>query len=287
MTIEEKNNIITLIKQRKKIFDILGIKIMNESDMKVAKIMADLTPNVTPNFMPTGSIITQNNAINKSFDYLEVFGPEIPNKAKKIVSNIKIYPIYNVLFTYQTHIEYEFDPKVNQVVKNSGNVDHYKIPMKLDEVSPLWIAHENIHALKETNYDEYIDGQILGDVIPMFLELVMVNQVSNDKASSLLRNRLFLLKNEYTSTQEMKKVLSKDLYDIYATSSMQYLNSFNYAFQLYQRYRDNKENIISKIKEVLVGQNTTRNMLDEFAILNKCDSEKVQYELEKVISKIK
>ena len=287
MTIEEKNNFIASIKQRKKVFDILGIKRMNESDMKIAKMMADLTPNVVPDFTPTGSILTQNNAFDKSFDYLEIFGPEITNKAKKIVSNIKVYPIYDVLFTYQTHIEYGFDPEVNQVVKNSGNVAHYKTPIKFDEVSPLWIAHENIHALKETNYDEYVDGQILGDVIPMFLELVIANKVSNDKASALLRNRLFLLKNEYTTTQKMKKVLPKDLYDTYETSAMQYLNSFNYALQLYQRYRNDKENVISKTKEVLVGQNTTRNILDEFTILNKCNPVKVQYEMKKVLNKIK
>lgn len=195
--------------------------------------------------------------------------------------------MFNDFLTYKTHINYSFNPEVNQVVKNSGYVDHYKTPKLYDEVSPLWIAHENIHALKETNYDEYVDVQILGDVIPMFLELVMSNQANNETTSTLLQNRLFLLKNEYTATKEMKKHLPKNLYDIYATRAMQYLNSFNYALQLYQIYRSDKENVISKIKEVLVGQSTTRNMLAEFGLLNECDKEKIQYEMNKVISRIK
>ena len=287
MTIEEKQYLISSIKERKNVFDKLGIKLMDNADMQIAELMADFTPSVVPEFNPTGLITSQTKAFNKSFDYLEIFGTEITDKAKKIVANTKIYPMYNVPFCYSTNITYGLDTETEKVDKNSGTVDHYKTSTVFDEVSPLWLAHENIHALKETNYDEYVDAQIIGDVIPMFLELVMADEVSPDKASTLLRNRLFLLKNEYTTTQQMRSVLPKDLYNIYATSAMQYLNSFNYAIQLYQRYMYDKENVISKAKEVLLGKNTTRNMLDEFAILYEYNPTKVQHGINKVLSKIK
>ena len=40
--------------------------------------------------------------------------------------------MFNDFLTYKTHINYSFNPEVNQVVKNSGYVDHYKTPKLYD-----------------------------------------------------------------------------------------------------------------------------------------------------------
>lgn len=40
------------------------------------------------------------------------------------------------------------------------------------------LAHEHIHALKETNYAEYVDGFIVGDVITMLYEFILADTYS-------------------------------------------------------------------------------------------------------------
>ena len=85
MTIEEKQYLISSIKERKNVFDKLGIKLMDNADMQIAELMADFTPSVVPEFNPTGLITSQTKAFNKSFDYLEIFGTEITDKAKQFI----------------------------------------------------------------------------------------------------------------------------------------------------------------------------------------------------------
>ena len=173
---------------------------------------------------------------------------------------------------------------------NTGKVGVYKAPTKYDEISPLWIAHEHIHALKDINYKEYKDVNVYGDVISLFLDLLMSDQVNHKFAEAYLRNRLYLLKEEYISTKHIESMFSKDyeygdLYPIYATTSMQYLNSLYYAMKLYELYLD-RVDVIPYINSVLHGTKTTREILKELGISNVFDYNTAIYGIRDITSKM-
>ena len=289
MTKEEKNYIIELANQRKEVFDAVGIKVMGNSDLDIAKRINDLLPNVYPVTYPVGRIITEKDALSRSCDYLDVFGDSYVNKVRDRIKNLKIYQMFDNTFSFTTNITYKLDEETRKIDKNSGNIDHMKTPVIFDEVSPMWLAHEHIHGLKELNYNEYTDGQILGDVIPMFLELVIADKEDKIKEKAYIKNRIFLLKNEAKGIQAVKEALytHKDLYRVWVTSSMQYLNSFYYSLQLYDLYQEDNETVIKQIKEVLDGNKTTRDMLEELNLLYKYNDKKAKQGIGKVINGIR
>ena len=289
MTKEEKNYVIEMVKERKKAFDAVGIKVMNNSDLDIARRINDLIPVTFPVIYPVGRIITEKDALSRSCDYLDVFGDTYVIKAKDRVKNLKIYKIFDNNISFTTNITYNLDEKTRKIDKNSGNIDHMKTPKIFDEVSPMWLAHEHIHGIKELHYDEYTDGQILGDVIPMFLELVIADKEDKIKEKAYLKNRMFLLKNEAAGTEIVKDALNdhEDLYRVWVTSSMQYLNSFYYSLQLYDLYIEDREIVIKQIKEVLDGKKTTRTMLKELNLLYKYNNKKAKQGIEKVINRIR
>ena len=273
----QKKQLIDLIIQRKQVFDTLKIKTMNDHDFMVAERIANLIPNVSPTFSLTGSQISCKEALDRSYYYLNTFGLIYSKQASDKAEKTDILKIFDWPFLFTTFVEYSFDKENKKVDKKSGVVNHFKTPKIFDEVSPMWLAHEHIHSLKETNYFEYIDGQIFGDVIPMFFELLIADNSSKKQEKSFLKNRLFLLKNEYDSTRQMKNELPIDLYNTYATSSMQYLNSYYYSLRLYELYQKNREDILTKIRDVLNGTKTTHVILQELNLLYNYDNKEENY----------
>ena len=289
ITEEQKKHIINSITQRKEVFDILGIRLMEDKDLSIAKKMISLIPNVFPKVYPMGNILSEDQAFSKSYKYLSVFGQSYVDRAAETINSTKVNKIFNNTFTFVTNITYEVDHKTNKVIKESGNVNNIKTPIVFDEVSPMWLAHEHIHNLKELNYEEYKDGQIFGDVIPMFLELVIAGQESKDKSSAFIMNRLYLLKNEVYELLHVKKLIPENnpLYKTLESSYLQYLNSFYYSLQLYELYKTKREETLDKIREVLDGEKTTRNILEELELLHNFDKTNTKKALQKVISIIK
>ena len=74
ITEEQKKHIINSITQRKEVFDILGIRLMEDKDLSIAKKMISLIPNVFPKVYPMGNILSEDQAFSKSYKYLSVFG---------------------------------------------------------------------------------------------------------------------------------------------------------------------------------------------------------------------
>ena len=282
------NQLISSLVQRKKALDILGVKTMGEKDFKVADKMASMIPSVMIKSAPTGSIISQDEAFSKSYSYLQVIDSIYSDRALSIKENAKVYNAFDDINAFSTNIAFSVDDESMKVNKDSASVEYFRIPKRLDELSPLWLAHEHIHCLKETNYSEYIDGLIFGDVIPMFLELLLTDNVDKRLVKPFITNRLFLLKNEYNTTQQMKYILSgqKDLYAVYASSAMQYLNSFYYTLQLYYMYMLDEAKILSEVSDVLDHKKTTRMMLQELGLLDSFQEKTAENLLGKVLTKM-
>lgn len=278
--------------QRKNIIDKLGIRLMTDVDYDIAERMSALIPCVKGKFSATGSRISINDALDGSICYLKYFGPSYVADATSKLRKAKICAYANTpIFCFSTHVQYTLNGDTGIVDKSSGRIDHFKTPAFFDNVSSMWLAHEHIHSLKETNYFEYVE-LAFSDVIPMFFELLIADKANEAEEDALIRNRLFLLYNEIQSTKQVKQLLSSndidnELYQVHATSSLEYLNGFYYAIQLYDMYKQSKEDILLKVCEVLKGHKTTKMILEELGILYTFDEEKAKQGVKKITQRIK
>ena len=68
--------------------------------------------------------------------------------------------------------------------------------IKIYDVDIISLGHEHCHALKETNYNEHKNQLTLGEVIPIFYELI--NYENNFLKQKCLEYRLFCLKEQKT-----------------------------------------------------------------------------------------
>lgn len=289
MTKTEKENLINSLIQRKEVFDALGIKIMTDADFDMAQRMIPYIPTINPITNPVGRIISKDEALSRSYKYLNLFGKSYADRVSNKLDDIEIKEVFEYTFCFTTNVTYKLDEETKKINKDSGNIDHLKTPIIFDEVSPMWLAHEHIHNLKELYYDEYSEGQVLGDVIPMFFELLIADQESSEKEKAYIKNRLFLLKNEINGLEYVKSILSdqKDLYKVFATSSMQYINSYYYSLRLYDLYESGNEEVLIKIKEVLDGEKTTESILKELGLLYNYSERKTRKGIQKVLNRIK
>ena len=289
MTKTEKENLINSLIQRKEVFDVLGIKIMADADFDIAQRMIPYIPTINPITNPVGRIISKDEALSRSYKYLNLFGKSYADRVSNKLDNIEIKEVFEYTFCFTTNVTYKLDEETKKINKDSGNIDHLKTPIIFDEVSPMWLAHEHIHNLKELYYDEYSEGQVLGDVIPMFFELLIADQESSEKEKVYIKNRLFLLKNEINGLEYAKSILSdqKDLYKVFATSAMQYINSYYYSLRLYDLYESGNEEVVTKIKEVLDGEKTTKSILKELGLLYNYSERKTRKGIQKVLNRIK
>lgn len=255
----------------KKTFKILGIKYVTSCDRKVIDYVADCLRNFDTGTYQCFGTIGHMDAIKGSFDCLGVLSQTQAIKVRKSLSAIPFYPIYRVKNGYSCFISFDVDDETLEIDKTSVVVKDIKMPKEPDVMGPLHLAHEHIHLLKDTNYEEYSDSQIFGDVITIFFEFLIANTYPEMK-NNIYRYRLYSLKEDLkyydNALKQMKKSKEdKDLYKVTITRSGQYLNSFYYAVILINMYKVNPSLILQKINRVLNHEMTTREMLEELGIL--------------------
>lgn len=275
-------------KQVKKVFELLGIKYIDYRDKKIINYVSKMLNTVNTGADISVGTIDYNTAIAGSLENLKVLGMEPYIKVSSFISTIPFLPIHPVSYGYSCHISYNLIDETLEVDKSSGTVVNYKVPQKPDIMAPLHIGHEHIHVLKETNYEEYIDSQILGDVIPMFYELLMCDKYE-DMKKLIMSFRLFSLKEDKkhydNAINQMKKRELKDLYKVIATRSGQYLNSFYYSLLLYNLYKNDSKRVLELVNRVLNHEMTTREMLEELGILYSSNTRVFEEEL-RIIKKV-
>lgn len=275
-------------KQVKKVFELLGIKYIDYRDKKIINYVSKMLNTVNTGADISVGTIDYNTAIAGSLENLKVLGMEPYIKVSSFISTIPFLPIHPVSYGYSCHISYDLIDETLEVDKSSGTVVNYKVPQKPDIMAPLHIGHEHIHVLKETNYEEYIDSQILGDVIPMFYELLMCDKYE-DMKKLIMSFRLFSLKEDKkhydNAINQMKKRELKDLYKVIATRSGQYLNSFYYSLLLYNLYKNDPKRVLELVNRVLNHEMTTRKMLEELGILYSSNTQVFEEEL-RIIKKV-
>lgn len=263
------------LKNIKKVFDVLGIRYIDARDKKIISYVSEILNTINTGTVVSCGTVSYSKAISDSLDNLKVLGMEPYIRVSKFISTIPFLPVYSIRNGYSCHIAYSCDDNSMVVDRNSGIVKHYKVPQKPDVMASFYLGHEHIHALKETNYDEYIDGQIFGDVIPIFYELLMGDNFKGLQ-KEIFKFRISSLKEDKVcydnALLKMNKKDDKDLYKVIATRSGQYLNSFYYAVLLYNLYKRSPKMILELVNNVLRHEITTREMLEQLGIIyEKCD----------------
>lgn len=269
----------------KKAFDILGLKYLTPEDKRAANYVANSLGDIK-----TGAIVSEKTVLfedifHKSVANMKIFGDDISLSSFRF-SLVSFLPIINYSYAYMTRIIFDVDDKTMQVDRESGRVESFKIPKKMDEVTAdIFLTHEFIHGLKDVNYNEYILVNSLGDVIPLFYEMI---QVENDvRKKEFLNIRMNLLNNERysyidVSTRMKKSKNDKDLYKVVQSRSGEYLNSFYYALGLYHIYRKNPKRILELVKKVLNKEITTLDMLLYLGIYHVNLDREFSYELNEI-----
>ncbi len=268
----------------KKLFDVLGIKYISSLDRKIIDYVSrQLKTFDTGAYVCFGSI-KLNDAINDSLEHLKLIGDDTYRNAAAFVSTTQFVSVFPIRNDYSCFVSYCDENGTMKVDKNSGKVIHYKVPVQPDIMASFHLGHEHIHALKETNYEEYIDSQVLGDVIPIFYELLMAEEYPALK-TTIYKYRLLSLKEDMkhydNAISKMKKSKNdKDIYKVVATRSGQSLNSFYYATLLFNMYKSNPKDILELVSKVLRHEITTREMLDSLGLLHKENNQVYDSEFE-------
>ncbi len=275
-------------KNTKRIFEMLGIKYIDYKDKRIINYVSSMLDTINIRTGVYTGTIDYNSAVAGSLDNLKVLGMAPYIKVSSFISTIPFYMVNPNSNGYACHVTYTLDDETLEVDKNSGTIACYKVPQRPDILAPLHIGHEHIHALKETNYDEYIDGQILGDVIPIFYELLVSDKFLETKKMIMLF-RLSSLKEDKkhydNAISQMSKKDLKDLYKVIATRSGQYLNSFYYSLLLYNLYKSEPKKVLEMVNKVLNHEMTTREILEELGILYSDKKQVFEEELD-VIRKV-
>lgn len=260
-------------KKQKRIIDLLGFNYIDYQDKRVINYVAKALKSVNTGAYVCCGTVSYPEALTNSLENLKVLGLEPYNRASKFVNTLPLRLVNPVSNGYSCNITYSLNDKTKDVDPSTGIVDHYKVPINPDIMAPLHLGHEHIHALKETNYSEYVDGFIIGDVITMLYEFIMADTYPEMK-SEIYRFRLSSLKEDYkhyeNAVDQMKKSKDdKDLYKIIATRSGQYLNSYYYASVLFNMYKSSPLLVLDIVNSVLKHEMTTRDMLNMLGLFHQ------------------
>ena len=237
-----------------------GITPMQEEDYEKALVITEELREM-PFYQNTTSISLED-AIETSYEYMIQY----PNLKDHIltVQEIPFFPFIKEGEIEEMYYQTWIDPE-------SLEVKLLYIPKNLNKQSPVYLAHEIHHILKDTNKEEYKDKLKYADVIPLFFELLI-----GEENKEIVSNRLFML-NLYKDI--IKDHLNRDnnpLQDLYDSSISQYYLSTYYAILLLEEYEKHPKKILEEISSVLRKESTTKELLTKNHIINSNNKELVR-----------
>ncbi len=258
--------------EQKKIFDIMGVTYLTLQDKERIKYVAGRIMEIETSTVLKGEIVSLGTAfINNAQNIANIFGDELFGTVISL-SSVHCESIHSDPYQFNCLVNYDVDIYTQDSVDGKGIVKYFNLPKEFDETGSVFLGHELLHGIKDTNLNEFILMFQFLEVIPLFYELV------STEGDLQLRNRVMniriqALKDAYTNYQNllvsMKKTKdNKDLYKLQMNCYGLYLNSFYYALVLYSLYKNDKELVISCINKVLNRDKSTLDMLVELGIDN-------------------
>ena len=150
---------------QKRNFKILNIKYLNADDKKKIQYVANHLNDITVKCVPMKKRMT-----TCSINNLKIFGDKCYQEAS-LFTSLNYVPVFLNHATFTCRVGFQIDEKTMNPNIHSGEVQYFQVPKYLDVSSSVFLSHEFIHGLKETNYEEFILKATLSDVIPIFYEL--------------------------------------------------------------------------------------------------------------------
>lgn len=174
-------------------------------------------------------------------------------------------------FDFRAILEFIFTSD-NEIKNKKGTVHSIEVPNQFTETSKIWLGHEYIHSLKETNYYEYINKNVNSEVLTLLYEMIVSNSIYLSEHDKWKYNRLNLLIHNKIFYDEAKRNLNdkenSDTYRFIMESYGQYLSSYYFATNLYHIYKNDKKEVLKYMKKVLDHKKTTSDLLREFNLNN-------------------
>lgn len=282
----------------RKIHDIFGLKHLDDVDLEVCYYVINHLLPMDVDKINLGKKIDVYEMIDISLNELDKMGESVSLDAEKITYAkplVKVDTDDSLQLT--TSISYEVND--DGVVENSGEVSYFFIPENLYEISGYFFGHEQLHALKDVNYQEYINQRTLGEVIPIFYELMIYSpekmikkEVLKVRIKSVFDNALEynLFNDAFRENKLNEIILGEDketirkskVYEYARTKMGCYLNSFYYALILYNMYKINPEKILNLVAKVLKHEMTTLEILNYLGVYGDIRGEVFEKELRNV-----
>lgn len=266
------NELRMFLQGTKSIYDSMEFKYIDHNDKKIINYTLREVSGIKSSVIGADRVVDLDKLIADSLVGIEILGCDIAESVYSIIKNTPFVILNGEDTGFACSVSYNrnFFSKERCFDPDSGHVLQYKVPEFVSEYSCIFLAHEHMHALKETNYLEYSYSQVVGDVIPMFYEFLMAS--GDFKTLKLVfRHRLEMIKeNKFDfniARMEVKKnPRDKALYKVLETSVGQYINSFYYACILFRMYQSEPKKVLEYVSLVLKHEMTTLEMLVELGI---------------------
>lgn len=282
----------------RKVHDAFHLNHLNEIDLEICHYVINHLLPMDVDKINLGNRISVYDMLDIALNELDKMGESVSLDAEKITYAkplVKVDTDDSLQMT--TSISYEITD--DGVLENSGEVSYFFIPENLFEISGYFFGHEQLHALKDVNYLEYINQRTLGEVIPIFYEFMiyspeemMKKEVLKVRIKSVFDNALEynLFNDAFRENKFNEIILGEDketirkskVYEYARTKMGCYLNSFYYALILYNMYKINPEKILGLVAKVLRHEMTTFEMLNVLGIYGDIKGEVFEKELRNI-----
>lgn len=282
MTLQDQLRILTGIERA----ETFKMNYVDQGDLEKAQYVSKVLDTFNMEPVLIKERVSAKSALSDAVSLMGVLGVDVAKKAESLLNSTDILSVHPLPFIYSCNIQYKTDAS-GCVDENSGKIYDLKVPHLLDTSASVFLGHETLHLMKETNYKEYVDAYVLSDVIPLFYELLMMEKIEESKV--LFAERMHLLLAEKVNFDEFTRRIGYndwdvELYKYSQTRAGEYLNSFYYAVILYNMYKNDPKGILSLVQKVLNHEMTTREMLTFLDIYQKDNNDIFDLEFNNVRS---
>ena len=286
----------------KQSFDDLKVHYHFDKDIEICNYVVSQLSGFDITTINYGSVISYDELVSRSMLELRIFGEDIYSKIKDIEEITPIHSELDNIDEFTTVIGFQANDN-GDILENTGIVDRYNIPKERYELSIYHLAHEHVHALKETNYSEFQDSLTVGETLPIFFELMIYNpseilkkELIKFRINGLLQNKIeYMFYNDliYNCIEKSifynrsKKNQNIDMCYFIRSKLGCYLNSFYYALMLYNMYKVTPDKIMNLVNMVLKHQITTYDMLNYLGLYGDIRGEVFENELKYIRKMVK
>jgi len=295
----ELYNIVEQQRNNMNISDALKMYYLSDSDMEVCSYVSSKLPYINFDSIVSGNKISLDLLMEFSVNEMSVFGKDIYLILSDLISDISVRCDTTRIDDFTTFVGYDVLADGN-VIQDSGKAYEYVIPSQLYELSIYLLCHEHVHSLKDTNYTEYQSGMILGEVLPIFYELLIYTprDILKKELIKIRMNNMIRAKKEYLEFDFYARRSSKydnmfeskcgivsdetKIYEFVRSRLGCYLNSFYYAVILYKMYKETPKKILDLVTKVLKHEMTTLQMLESLGLYGDIRGEIFEKEMKNI-----